>query len=124
LLDPCVWRLGFLWTLTDSTGGERATTGLGGGDLRAEIWCADEIFDVSSLGGAGESISPSVLGILRPGEEGLRVTWTGISTDFFSLDDRLNKRGSLDGDLVGDLGGDLVDVGGDLGGDFGDSGGD
>lgn len=48
----------------------------------------------------------------------------GISTDFFSFEERRNKRGSREGDLVGERGGDFVDVGGEMGGDFGVCGGD
>lgn len=118
--------LGFFSTLTTSTGGERATIGLGGGDIltgTGSICCLDEILEVLSLGGAGESTSPSLLGTRLGGGDGLGATSTGTSAAFLSFDDRLKRRGNRDGDLVGDLGGDFVDVGGDLGSDFGESGG-
>jgi len=113
--------LGFTSFWTASTTGVCVTTALGGGDICTDIsskFCLDDILDVLSLTGAGESTPPSLFRIRRG--EGLGAISTGISTEFFSLDARLNNFGRRDGEL----GGDFVDVGGDAGGDFGDTGGD
>ena len=112
--------LGFTSLWTASTTGVCGTTALGG-DICTDIgskFCLEEILDVLSLTGAGESISPSLFRIRRG--EGLGAISTGISTEFFSLDARLNNFGRREGEL----GGDFVEVGGDAGGDFGDTGGD
>ena len=96
-----------------------------GGEARKEIasvGCLAEILEVLSLGGTGESISPLLEGNSR--RDRLGAALAENSTDFFSLEERLNKRGNREGDLVGDLGGDLVDVGGEMSCDFGVCGGD